>query len=1118
MAVVLFSLAESRGEQAWFAGLGDLPGGDFYSSAFAVSADHRCVVGFSVSHGTSEDGREAFLWTREGGMVGLGNLDGVYGAYSGANDVSDDGRVVVGYVGNPGPGQLANSAQIRPFRWTAESGMVVLKDLLDGRERGWAEAVSANGNTIVGAKENPSGDGASGDFQLESFRWASLTGMIGLGDLPGGWVLSKGHDVSGDGTIVVGNSSSSAGQFGEMYRWSLPNGMQGLGLLNTDDVLSSATAVSADGRTVVGYVADRDQVEKAVRWTAEDGLKPLWASAGAGDSSVAYDVSGNGERIVGGFREGDGLNRAFLWDGDLEDLDLKGLLINGYGLGDALSGWELEVVNAISTDGMMVAGRGTNASGLTEAFVAYLGDPVRERPSFQGLGDLKGGVYESGASAISADGLTVVGYGNSGNGIDSAREAFRWTAAEGMVGLGHFPGDFKRTEATDISADGDVVVGFGLSSVEVSFGGGLQVFPVQRGFTWTSQTGLRVLRDDASPLLETAAMGVSENGRVAVGFREALISDIYFESQDIEATRWVDGGPAEGMGDFPEGFFSSLARDVSADGSVIVGAGSPLGFRQQAFRWTEAGGMVGLGYLNPGDRVSSGEAVTSDGSVVVGYSQDRTGLYRAYRWTEETGMAPLRDPGDEGDTQSLADDVSSDGGVVVGWYEKPDTYEPSGFVWFEQWGFRDLKEVLVEGFGLSEELAGWTLESARSVSADGTRIVGQGINPDGQREAFLAVLPSEVAFPVILEQPQSETVTLGGTVTLSAKTERSENLTFQWRLDGVDIPGANGADYTIPIAQRFHAGDYTVVVADGPTWLISEPATLTAEPPPPSGSRLLNLSTRALVGGVNKLVLPGFVIEGSGTKRLLLRAVGATLRQPPFNMTSALGDPWLMVGTNEIFENNTGVFSSIERNNDLETSENREAILEASMAIGAFPLTDERDGAILIDLPSGLFTAWISSEGGEHPGGVAIAEIYDVDEAGSETVLTNISTRGFVGLGSEVLIPGFVIAPEGSLTLLIRVVGPTMDGDPFNVSGVISNPKLTVYGTGPNGTSILLFSNDDWGDQVDAAYTEQIAAQVGAFALKTGGRDAAIVLTLPPGAYTVVGSSADGEGTGTGLV
>ena len=117
-----------------------------------------------------------------------------------------------------------------------------------------------------------------------------------------------------------------------------------------------------------------------------------------------------------------------------------------------------------------------------------------------------------------------------------------------------------------------------------------------------------------------------------------------------------------------------------------------------------------------------------------------------------------------------------------------------------------------------------------------------------------------------------------------------------------------------------------------------------------------------------------------------------------------------------------------------------------------------------------------------------------------------------------VLIPGFVIAPEGSLTLLIRVVGPTMDGEPFNVPDVISDPKLAVYGTGQDGASILLFSNDDWGDQADAAYTEQIGAQVGAFALKAGGKDAAIVLTLPPGAYTAVGSSADGEGTGTGLV
>ena len=169
---------------------------------------------------------------------------------------------------------------------------------------------------------------------------------------------------------------------------------------------------------------------------------------------------------------------------------------------------------------------------------------------------------------------------------------------------------------------------------------------------------------------------------------------------------------------------------------------------------------------------------------------------------------------------------------------------------------------------------------------------------------------------------------------------------------------------------------------------------------------------------------------------------GATLRQPPFNLDSALDDPWLMVGTNQTFPNGTGVFSSIERNNDLETSENREVILETSKQLGAFFLTDERDAAILVDLRSRLYTVWLSSEGGEHPRGVAIAEIYDADEVGSETVLTNISTRAFVGLGSEVLISGFVVAPEGPLTLLIRVVGPTLGGDPFNVSDTIADPKL----------------------------------------------------------------------------
>jgi hypothetical protein len=109
------------------------------------------------------------------------------------------------------------------------------------------------------------------------------------------------------------------------------------------------------------------------------------------------------------------------------------------------------------------------------------------------------------------------------------------------------------------------------------------------------------------------------------------------------------------------------------------------------------------------------------------------------------------------------------------------------------------------------------------------------------------------------------------------------------------------------------------------------------------------------------------------------------------------------------------------------------------------------------------------------------------------------------------MIPGFVVSSEGPKTLLVRVVGPTLGA--FGVPNTMADPKLTVY----SGSTAIL-ANDNWSDNPDAATTAQIAAQVFAFALNAGSKDAAFVVTLPPGSYTVVGSSATPGGTGVVLV
>ncbi|HEX9784631.1 MAG TPA: hypothetical protein VGA56_18130 [Opitutaceae bacterium] len=245
-------------------------------------------------------------------------------------------------------------------------------------------------------------------------------------------------------------------------------------------------------------------------------------------------------------------------------------------------------------------------------------------------------------------------------------------------------------------------------------------------------------------------------------------------------------------------------------------------------------------------------------------------------------------------------------------------------------------------------------------------------------------------------------------------------------------------------------------------------------------------------------MIPNFVVDGTNTKTLLIRRIGPALTQFNLRLDVLLQNPTLrLLSGNTVVASNTG----------WSTAPNAAEILTRSVEVGAFALAQSSgDCAMLLSVAPGSYTVQLS--GLNDTTGVGLVEIYDLDETGSSARLVNISTRSQVGTGGDILIPGYVIHGDVPRTLLIRAVGPTL-GEDFGVAGVLADPTLAVFKENEQ-----IASNDNWGTNANLAELQSTTEAVGAFALVSGSKDAAMLITLNPGAYTV---QVSGVGSTIGL-
>ncbi|MBE2216549.1 MAG: fibronectin type III domain-containing protein [Opitutaceae bacterium] len=372
-------------------------------------------------------------------------------------------------------------------------------------------------------------------------------------------------------------------------------------------------------------------------------------------------------------------------------------------------------------------------------------------------------------------------------------------------------------------------------------------------------------------------------------------------------------------------------------------------------------------------------------------------------------------------------------------------------------------------------------------------------------DTFVLTVSAVGAGPVISVQPQATSISPGSAMTLSVTVVATGTVTYQWYYNGGAIAGATAATYTIPIAQRTNAGTYHVVVTAGGISVSSATAAVTAGTATSVG-RLVNLSSRASVLTGDNLLIPGFVVTGNTNKRVLLRVVGPSLAK--FGLTGLLNDPKLVLKRLV-----SGSYVDVATSLDWADGGAATTLRQAFVDVGAFSLVDgSGDAALVSDLPPGTYSVFATDEVADRTG-LSMVEVYDAADTGSGSELGNISTRGFLGSGSSVMITGFVIA-DGPMTLVLRTIGPGLTAR--GVTGAVADPSMELHGS-LGGVDTILASNDDWSSSPDAAYTEQIRQQVGAFSLGSGSKDAACVVTLPAGSYTLI-SRGSGSTTGLGLV
>jgi hypothetical protein len=250
----------------------------------------------------------------------------------------------------------------------------------------------------------------------------------------------------------------------------------------------------------------------------------------------------------------------------------------------------------------------------------------------------------------------------------------------------------------------------------------------------------------------------------------------------------------------------------------------------------------------------------------------------------------------------------------------------------------------------------------------------------------------------------------------------------------------------------------------------------------------LNIATRANVLNGDNVLIGGFIVTGNDRKNVLLRGIG-----PSSGVPGALADPTL-----ELYSGNTLIAS----NNDWKTASNGSS-QQAEIEATTIPPKSELESALVRLLPPGPYTAILKGNNGGT--GIGLVEAYDLNQATTDSQLANISTRGFVQGGNDVMIGGIILGgATGANEILVRALGPTLASS--SITNPLSDPTLGLF----NSQGTLLRGNNDWKE------TQRTDIEATGIPPKND-FESALIAILPPGNYTAIVGGVGGA-TGIGLV